>query len=194
MISVQRFVANKAIDKREWLAAREGRVSATEVAQAATPKGFEAILNPGPPDENIEENPYVKFGLEQEGPISLWVKEHFGIMPNEWLIESKNNYRYVSTPDGLSLDHKLICEIKTSGKDFGEVGIPIHYRRQVQWQLFTTDSEKCLFAWMLRKEVDGQMVPAWWEPKTLWIERDPKMIDQLIDTANQLIERRAENG
>ncbi len=101
----------------------------------------------------------------------------------------------MATPDGLSLDHFLISEIKTTGKDWGEEKhIPIHYRRQVQWQLFCTGAKRCLFAWLLRKEIDGAMVPAWFEPKTLWIERDSVEISKLIDVADRLLEWRKSNA
>jgi hypothetical protein len=42
---------------------------------------------------------------------------------------------------------------------------------------------------MLRIDVDGVFAPAWFEPKSLWIERDEDMISSLVDTADRLWER-----
>jgi hypothetical protein len=43
-----------------------------------------------------------------------------------------------------------------------------------------------VFAWVLRTEVDGVMVPAWFEPKTLIVERDDDLINTLIEVADNL--------
>ena len=80
----------------------------------------------------------------------------------------------------------MIAEIKTTGKDWADGVIPIQYRRQVQWQLYVTGAERCLFAWMKRIEVDGVFAPAWFEPESLWMERDEGMIEVLRDTAEEL--------
>lgn len=192
MIGSNRFVANKALDPFGWRAERKDGVTATQVAHAATPKGFaEAVQEIREPVE-IEDNPYMRFGRENEGWISLWVKENFEIFPNEWLISSAVSDHYLATPDGLSLDHVKISEVKTTGQDWGDGSIPIRYRRQVQWQLFVTGAEACLFAWVLRTEVDGALVPAWFEPKTVWIERDDKEIEKLSAVADRLLEEMEE--
>jgi predicted phage-related endonuclease len=86
----------------------------------------------------------------------------------------------------LTPDHTLISEIKTTGQDWDEKSIPIAYRRQVQWQLYVTGAEKCLFAWMLRMDVGGTFAPAWFEPKTRWLERDEDMISVLVECAEKL--------
>jgi hypothetical protein len=52
-----------------------------------------------------------------------------------------------------------------------------------------TGAQRCLFAWMLRIDVGGVFAPAWFEPKSLWIERDEDMISALVDTASRLWER-----
>lgn len=196
MIEIQRFVASSSQSRQGWLDARGLGVTATTVARAATPKGFENETIHHSPSDVIEGNPYIDFGVEMEPVIAAFVKDEFQIMPNDWLISASPEHQmYMATPDGLSLDHLLISEIKTTGKDWGEEKhIPIHYRRQVQWQLFCTGAKRCLFAWLLRKEVDGVMVPAWFEPKTLWIERDSTEISKLIDVADRLLEWRKSNA
>lgn len=186
MLTADRFLANKAIDFDGWIRARETGITATQVANAATPAGYQKILAELRDPTPIEDNDYMRFGREQEGPISMWVKVMFDIMPNEWLIIAKNHSTHLATPDGLSLTHDLISEIKTTRKDWGESKIPIAYRRQVQWQLHVTGAERCLFAWMLRVESMGEFVPGWMEPKWMWMERDDEMIESLSVVANKL--------
>ncbi len=59
----------------------------------------------------------------------------------------------------------------------------------MQWQLHVTGAERCLFAWMMRIDVGGVFARAWFEPESLWMERDEDMIDVLQGTAEQLWER-----
>jgi putative phage-type endonuclease len=189
MIDADRFLVSSE-DKEEWLAVRRTGVTATQVAKAATESGFaEAvgeILNP----TVIDDNPYMKFGRDNERWIVLALKQEFGIMPNSWLIGAEYERWQMATPDGLNIDHTVLAEVKTTGKDWGDYSkVPIHYRRQVQWQLYVAgkQAEACIFTWLLRVEDNtGNFVPAWFEPKTVIVERDEKMIAQLIDTANRL--------
>lgn len=191
MLDPGQFIANKALDFAGWLEARGAGVTATQVAKASTPTGFvEAIsdvLTPSGPFDN----PYMAFGREQEGPVGLWLKENFHVFPNEWLIRHEDAQReggpqHLATPDGLSLDHSVISEVKTTGKDWSDSAVPIQYRRQIQWQLHVTGAERCILAWLLRVEVDGRMVPGWFEPKVLMIERDTEMMKGLVATATKL--------
>ena len=108
-------------------------------------------------------------------------------MPNDWLIRHYGDRLALATPDGISLSHNRISEVKTTGKDWGSVDkIPIAYKRQVQWQLYVTGADECVFAWMLRAEVDGRMVPGWFEPKSDIIGRDEVMITDLKLAATML--------
>lgn len=184
MIAASRFIETS--DNHDaWLAARMPAVTATEVAKASTPAGFkEAVENRRNP-QPVTDNAYMKFGRDNEGWIAGWVKAEFEIFPNHWLIAADDNPLYLATPDGLSLDHTRIAEIKTGGTE--PKSPPLQHRRQVWWQFRCTDAESCVYAFMLRKEVNGVMVPAWLEPKTWVIERDEKEIAALERTADQLL-------
>jgi len=188
MIPAERFIANKEISQPDWEHARRFGITATEVANAATPAGFErTVLNYSTP-EPFTDNAYMQFGRDWEKPVAMILKEQLGIMPNEWLIAGEDP-RDLATPDGLSLDHTQIAEIKTTGKDWSN--IPIAYRRQVQWQLHVTGAESCVFAWLLREERtapngDVFFAPGWFEPKLTIMERDEKMIEDLLDVAQRL--------
>lgn len=186
MITAERFVANKALDFDSWISARRLGVTATQVAKASTAKGFKDCVEQWHSQEAIPDNPYMAFGRESEGWISLWVKDRFGVMPNEWLITHESERWHTATPDGLSLDHLTISEVKTTGQDWEDDKIPVQYRRQVQWQLHVTGAEYCVFAWIRRIEVGGVFVSADFEPRVIHIQRDEALIEKLVGTAEKL--------
>jgi putative phage-type endonuclease len=190
VITPDRFVASKAVSKERWLSARREGVTATQVAKAASgPGGFEQAVADYAEDFVEQDNPYMLFGRVWEGPISIYLKDNFGVMPNDWLIRHHENRHHLATPDGLTLGHNAISEIKTTGKDWNPERIPVQYRRQVQWQLHVTDAEFCVFAWMLREERDGAFLPGWFEPKVITFGRDDEMISELVTVADRLWER-----
>jgi len=190
MITPERFVANQDLDYAGWLEARTHGVSATTVAKAATPSGFDEVVAGWGESGGVPDNPYMAFGRAQEGFIGMWVKQHFGLIPQAWLIRHHSVDWAIATPDALSFGHQQIGEFKTTGKDWAKP--PLQYVRQVQWQMFVTGADSCLFAWLLRGQVETDagavMVPAWFEPKYLVIERDEKMISKLVETAERLWE------
>jgi len=198
MLDAGRFVASKGLSVAGWLGARRLGVTATQVAKAgAGPGGFEQAVEDYFADFVEQDNPYMEFGRVWETPIAMTLKDSYGVMPNDWLIRHGEFAHHMATPDGISVGHDLISEIKTTGKDWNPEKLPIQYRRQVQWQMHCTDTERCVFAWMLRERqetVAGPLfVPGWFEPRVVMIERDEEMIAALIDTANRLWER-VENG
>lgn len=181
MIPIERFIVSSQT-KDLWLAARDKGVTATQVAKASTPAGMKEVLaqieNPTP----VEPNAFMDWGVEREPYIAHVVKERYGILPNDWLIcaDGSSNEWQMATPDGLSLDHTVIGEYKTSGKSLDKV--PANYMRQVQWQLYVTGAVKCLFAYELRLEGPEGFVPGF-DVECQWIERDEKMISELIEIA-----------
>lgn len=186
MIGIERFIASSQT-RDLWLAARDRGVTATQVAKASTPAGMKEVLaqieNPQP----IEANAFMDWGNEREAYISHVVKERYGILSNDYLIcaEGAGNEWQMATPDGLSLDHTVIGEYKTSGKSLDKV--PANYMRQVQWQLYVTGAEKCLFAYELRLEGPEGFVPGF-DVECQWIERNEEMISELIVTAQKVQE------
>lgn len=186
MITVERFIAPSS--RRDvWLQARERGVTATQVAKAATPAGMKEVLAQIENPVSVEPNAFMDWGNEREPVIAAVVKERFGIMPNEWLLcaDGPGNEWQLATPDGLSLDHTVIAEIKTSGKPLDK--IPAAYMRQVQWQLYVTGAVKCLFAYELRLEGPEGFVPGF-DVETQWVERNDEMISELIKTAEKVQE------
>lgn len=190
MITKDRFLAQSGT--AEWYEIRTTGVSATAVAKACTPAGFEqAVKDIYYGADPIPDNEFMRFGREQEGNIIADLQNmNFDIEPNDWLIaaDGYTNRWQFATPDGLSSDHRTIAEVKTTGKDWGEWSkVPLHYKRQVQWQLHVTGAEVCIFAWQLRAaDGAGLFVPGWLEPKAVIVQRDEELIAQLISVAEKL--------
>jgi putative phage-type endonuclease len=191
MLGSNRLIASKALDEHGWLKAREGKITATLIAAASTPKGFEeSLIKLRGESEPIIDNSYMEFGRRMEPFISLYVKELYGVIPNEWLIRHEEIPEYVATPDGIAWDKPVISEVKTTGTDWGEwKSVPIAYRRQVQWQMYVTGAEQCVFAWLLREDKDGKFQSPWLEPKSLIVEREEKEIEKLVGVAEKLLEK-----
>lgn len=190
MIAADRFIETS--DNHEaWLAARTRGVTATEVAKAATPAGLKEVMANRADPQPVEVNDYMRFGSDNEDWIARYLKAEFGLMPNRWLIAADGTPEHMATPDALSLDHTLIGEIKTGGKvpldKSGLLVPPIAHRRQIQWQLHCTGAAACWYAFMLREEVGGVMVPAWMEPQLVLVPRDEEMIAALVKVADQLL-------
>jgi hypothetical protein len=184
VIEIERFIVSSQT-KDLWLAARDRGVTATQVAKASTPAGMKEVLaqieNPTP----VEPNGFMDWGVEREAYIAHVVKERYGILPNDWLLcaDGAGNEWQMATPDGLSLDHTIIGEYKTSGKSLEKV--PANYMRQVQWQLYVTGAERALFAYELRLEGPEGFVPGF-DVECQWIERDEKIISDLIKVAEEV--------
>ena len=189
MIAADRFVETS--DNYEaWLTARRTGVTATEVAKAATPAGFREVtanrVNPQP----VEVNDFMRFGSDNEAWIARVLKRDFDLMPNRWLIAAEGEPQHMATPDALSLTHEWIGEIKTGGTaplKGGLLNPPIAHRRQMQWQLWCTGAQSCVYAFMLRAESAGVFVPAWLEPLIVLVPRDEAMIADLVKVADQLL-------
>ncbi len=188
MIQDNRFLVPSR-EREKWLEVRSTGVTATAVAKAVTPDGYREVLQQLRQPQDIADNDFMRFGREQEGPIIEKLQTLVDIEPNDWLIakDSAEKKWMMATPDGLSADHSTIAEVKTTGRDWGRwAQVPGNYHRQVQWQLFVTGAERCVFAWMLRVKRGGQMEPGWPGPKFVEVERDESLMARLEETAHRL--------
>lgn len=195
MITADRFLAAKHMDEAAWMASRRAGVTATAVAEAAAKRDRTAAIHAWLNPEPFEQNAYMRFGTESEPAIMRTAHAEHGILPVDWVIAAELNRLHRATPDGLSLDHNTIAECKAPGDPWDAAlskptGIPIRYRRQVQFQLHVTGAERCLFLWNQRV-VDGHWFRlAWFEPRSVWIERDEEMIADLVQVADEMLEAR----
>jgi hypothetical protein len=188
MIDQSRFLVSSK-DYEQWLAVRQTGVTATAVSKAVTPDGFRSVVNQLLHPTPIPDNDYMRFGREQEAALIEKLASQFSLEENDWLIakDADQNRWQMATPDGLSPEHDLIAEVKTTGRDWEEWRfVPGHYQRQVQWQLHVTGATACVFGWMLRVVDKGEMVPAWPGPKFVVVERDEGLIERLVQVAKNL--------
>jgi len=188
VIEADRFLA-RSTDREAWLWHRQQGVTATQVGKAATPAGFaEAVAEIENPRE-VTVNAFMEWGNQREPHIAQVVKERYGIMPNDWLVSKGGNLSpdrwMMATPDGLSLDHMMIGEYKTSGKPLDK--IPAHYMRQILWQMFVCGPqvERALFAYELRLDAPGGFAPGF-DVECQWVDRDEKKIKELVSVAEKL--------
>ncbi len=181
MIPVARFVV-ESTDEPAWLAARATGVTATQVAKAMTVSGMAGVVSEMVSPPPTPGNAYMAFGRESEPWLAMWVKDRYEVMPNRWLIAGERATD-LATPDGLSLDHTEISEIKTGGTEAPKPS-RVH-RDQIQWQLHVTGASRCRYTFMLRTP---NFQPAWLEPVGCWIDRDENRIAQLKVKADQLME------
>ncbi len=191
LIPASRFVVRSS-DRELWLDARKLLITATEVAKAATPSGFDAALAARlDHDAWSHSTEAMDFGLQYEPVLAAWLKRSYNLMPNEWLIRGDDE-RFGATPDCLSLDHATVGEIKTGSRKPSRP--PRQHRDQMQWQMLCTGATRAIYAFMLTERVGGQLVAAWEEPSVWEVPRDPERIAQLIDVANMLHAQAASSG
>ena len=188
VIAADRFIARSSTDREAWLWNRSQGITATAVSRGFTASGFAEVVaqmeNPRP----ITPSALMEWGNIREPHIAQIVKERYGVFGNDWLISKggplSSDRWQMCTPDGLSLDHALIGEYKTSGKPLDK--IPAHYMRQCQWQMYVCDAERLLFAYELRLDAPGGMYAPGFDVHCQFVERDEKFIKELIVVAEKL--------
>ncbi len=186
VIEVDRFLVRSS-DREAWLWHRSQGVTATMVARAFTTAGFAEVVAQMENPVEVTVNAYMEWGNEREPYIAQIVKERYGLLPNDWLISagvSLSPDRWMmATPDGLSLDHKTIGEYKT-GKELGKT-IKAEHVRQMQWQMWVTDAESCVYAFEERRDAPGGFAPGF-DVECRVVERDEKLIKELVAVAEKL--------
>ena len=186
MIEADRFLVRSS-DRDAWLWHRSQGVTATMVAKAFSPAGFAEVVAEMENPREVTPNAYMTWGNQREPYIAEVVKERYGVMPNDWVISKGGKLSpdrwQMATPDGLSLDHKVIGEYKTTGKPLDKISAL--YMRQVQWQLYVTDAQSCVFAYELRLDAPGGFAPGF-DVVTQVIERDDKLIKSLVSIAEKV--------
>ena len=186
VIEVDRFLVRSS-DREAWLWHRSQGVTATMVARGFTTAGFAEVVAQMENPVEVSVNAYMEWGNEREPYIAQIVKERYGLLPNDWLISagvSLSPDRWMmATPDGLSLDHKMIGEYKT-GSSLGKT-IKAEHVRQMQWQMWVTDAESCVYAFEERHDAPGGFAPGF-DVECRVVERDEKLIKELVAVAEKL--------
>jgi len=185
MISSERFLVQSE-ERLAWLEARTKGVTATEVALAATPAGFKTAVERRILGSQLFVTAAMEWGSEREASIGRAVKEMHDVWPNSWLIRHNDDPRWIATPDGISWDHTRIGEYKTSSTP--RKSAPREHRDQMLWQMWCTDAESCVYAWITRIDTIWGSVAKELTPNMLVFERDNKRIAELVQVAERLLE------
>lgn len=173
--------------EEEWLDARRGFVTASEVGKLAR-------LDQREWDQLREEkatgvqafkgNAYTRWGHKREPHILKWVQENVDptIRANDQLYVSRVWTKFAATPDGISIDGKVTCQVKTSGHGLDPKDPYPHYMDQVQWELLVTGAERCI---LVVEHHDEFVVTG--PPVYAVIPRDEDRIHELMDIAARFL-------
>lgn len=180
-----RIVADSR-DRVAWLRARARGITATDVAglsgDRSITRAADAKLGNG---ARFGGNAYTDHGRRREPEIAAWVAATHGIRPSSALFRAEIEHRHLATPDGIAQDASgtvVLAEIKTTNKSWRT--IPRTYLRQVWWQQHVLGAERTLFVW----EEHERFQPVHDEPRCVWIDRDQREIDRLVQLATRLID------
>ncbi|WP_426716495.1 YqaJ viral recombinase family protein [Corynebacterium auriscanis] len=179
----------------EWLDARKDYVTATEVAKLA--RGGEKVWcdlrahKAGEkPNPDISHLRAVQHGKQREPFIAEWVAEN---SQPEKLEHNTSLFvrdgKYAATPDMITPDWVVVSEIKTISEtrlaSLKRWPTPEYYD-QIQWQLFVTGADQCVFAWEPYFVEGGKCVP--WVPMgKKVISRDEKRMGELKTIADRFL-------
>lgn len=179
----------------QWLEARKGFVTATEVAQLARRgeaywRELREIKSGVREAKDLSHIPEIQHGREREPLIVPYVQSlEPGMVHNEDLVVRLG--RYAATPDLLG--DGLVGEIKTV-KDTRLEKLQAagdwptgQYFDQVQWQLFVTGAIACVFVWEPYEDWDGVLVPREDKRGNITIHRDEERIKQLRAVADRFL-------
>lgn len=191
-------------DKPKWLAERLGGVTATEVRDLMV-KGAPFRLSlleekRSGVSKNLCDNKYLAWGRKREDVNAQWLLHRFGLAWEHRVFHGADEPRFLASPDGLGVDAKGLLvgyEHKTSSYDiapgsehFEKVG----YALQVQWCMYVLGAQRWLYVW---EQHDGNWLdrggefpePEPWdlEPSFAWIDRDEKVIAQLVKAATAFL-------
>lgn len=167
--------------------------------------------------EDLTGNVYVDHGNRREPVLAEWIEGKFGIAPCDAVYSHGENPRYLASPDGVTLDPFTgalvvgsgagVSEIKTSKHDLHPGHIDgnrrlveidptskfaqSNYYTQMQWQMFVMNAALTLFVWEQHNGIidpeTGTFTPAG-PPQYVWIPRDQKLIDKLVEVADRALE------
>lgn len=190
-----------SLDRAEWLRARMGGVTATEVRDIVNRgETFRRDLiaqKTGVKPSVPFSNRYVEWGKERE-QVLIEEAAGFGVEPEEHVFHAEGNERFLASPDGLGVDidgRILVAEVKTSQHDLS-VGSPEYvrtgYEDQMQWQMFVTGAEGCVYIWeqhdndwVLGK--DGVERPDPVDMGVEFVARDEERIAVLVTAAEEFL-------
>lgn len=150
------FTVIDTADRDAWLKAREGVLTATDIARLYTggPAVWESVRREKQGERKEFDSKYMQWGREREQTITDYVRMFVdsSLEPNDKLLVSTSDPRIGATPDMIGPE---VCgEMKTSKHPMPDMspglsltGMALRYYMQVQVQLMVTGANACVFAW-----------------------------------------------
>lgn len=150
------FTVIETVNRDEWLKARMGVLTATDIARlyAGGPAEWESVRREKQGERKEFDSKYMAWGREREQTITDYVKMFVdsSLEPNDKLLVSTDDPRIGATPDMIGPE---VCgEMKTSKHPMPDMsaglsltGMALRYYMQVQVQLMVTGANACVFAW-----------------------------------------------
>lgn len=190
-------------DRDLWLAERAQGITATEIRDLVMGKKRQddlIAIKLGRKADSFTGNHFTAWGTEREPIIAEGVRG-MGIDPESRVFHGAQNSRHLASPDGIGTEFDgalVVSEIKTSGKDIRR-GMPAYdetgYELQMQWAMWVTGADRCLFVFEERISVAGGFAAGQVFPE--WVARDEEIIAALIIRADEFLaelDRQREDG
>jgi hypothetical protein len=176
---LNRVVAD-SLDRPAWLAARVGKIGASNAAGYAliesAPVYLRSLLKKG-----WQGNAYADHGHSREPHIL----RAFGVDQNTLMFASATNPLHVATPDGYKVSPTgdvVLVQVKTTSKPITKLS-PGYYR-QCLWEQYVCDTDRTLFAW----EEHRDFRPVRLDPESMIVYRNESEIRKLITIANIVLD------
>ena len=172
----------ESTSRDDWLAQRREYVTATDVARLYTSAAEWAKVRAeknGTADE-LRTSPEMQWGIDREAKLIEYAQTiEPSIRPNDQVCVSDSG-PWAATPDGIG--DGVVCECKT-GSVSGLEKAHRKYLAQMQWQMWVTGTDGCLFVTEVRGWDDMGFTPG--ERTHEWVDRDDDMITELVDVAER---------
>lgn len=176
-------------DREAWLAERRQGVTATEVARVFAGETVDSVVNEKLSGKTIAPTKHMTFGHMREEALAFEVRG-LGAEPEHRVFYAVDNPRYLASPDGIgqSLDDLFLVEIKTSKHPIDSNPLMARYEAQMQWQMFVTGAQECIF---LHEQHDDDWGSVW--PTPVHLDRrtyayDAELVAELKDIADKILE------
>lgn len=177
-----RVVADSA-DRDSWLAARVGKIGASDAASFAKASSIESYVRAKLMPNRFEGNGFTANGHAWEPTLTDFAH----VTHNTKMFRSVAVPEFVATPDGLNITPSgrvVLSECKIKHKPV-KGPTPAEFR-QVFWAQSVCDAEATAFVWLTLDPDTNQ--PTTLEPSVLIIERDQAAIDRLLAIAHPVLD------
>lgn len=174
----------ESASRDDWLAQRRDYITATDVAYLYTsPAAWSRIRaekDGTAPDRGTSSE--MQWGNNREAALIAYAQTiDPTIEPNSQVAVHPDG-PWSATPDGIG--DNVVCEVKT-GSVSGLSSARRRHQAQMQWQMWVTGTEGCLYVTEVRDWDDMGFAPG--ERSHEWVDRDEDMIVELVDVAERFL-------